>query len=576
MNIATFGDFFRMLIQRGLESFGLYYSVYRGEVVDNKDPKNLGRLKVSCYSVYGRDIPEYWAWPSGLAAVGVNSGLFDIPDVGDPVYLEFESGRPRYPIWRPGWYGRRDAGNEAPWPCQSSPKGKCWRMKDGGRLEFDQDEQKVTLIGPDGSCLIIDSQNHKISMTSRGSKEVDVPGQVATRAGAMANTIMGDYSQIAIGGTANITGMARSDFTAGKWNIFCGGDLNIQAAGTLNLSSQTKLNINAPDIEIGDSDNSPPPVSAMCDIDATAIVSTAQDLVPALQSNYESAMGGISETFSRGLEGVLSDYISDVAGLPSVPGMGDIPVVRSVTQDIEKSIQGYIDTAISGGVNRLINMVPESTRKVIKSQVNRLNHLMESVTPENVLTKIEEITNELSGGVLDDYLDTLDGVIEDHLCGLRVIWDNQPLLSTTNITVLEDYIPGFVDKFADLNLCQIRRNLDRHRGILERCLEGGVPDISSYQSLNNIKLNLDTIDWGVSNLDTMMALARREPIRRAFREISIQDEVFDGGVNAALTLLVSGDDTSLWDAFKGEMEDRIAEITGITFPEGRKNCWERV
>lgn len=41
---------------------GKYYGLYRGVVVDNKDPKKLGRLKIQVPQVSGEEVTD-WAWP---------------------------------------------------------------------------------------------------------------------------------------------------------------------------------------------------------------------------------------------------------------------------------------------------------------------------------------------------------------------------------------------------------------------------------------------------------------------------------------------------------------------------------
>lgn len=93
----------RIILEEGLESFGIYYGSYKGFVSDNEDPDGKGRLIVKVPEIYGEDIHEYWALPKNAYA-GKDKGFSFIPDVGDGVWVSFEKGDPRFPIWEGGWF----------------------------------------------------------------------------------------------------------------------------------------------------------------------------------------------------------------------------------------------------------------------------------------------------------------------------------------------------------------------------------------------------------------------------------------------------------------------------------------
>lgn len=73
-----------------------FFGKYRGKVVNNLDPLELGRVQVSCPAVLG-DGRLSWALPS-LPYAGPNIGLFLVPPVGANVWVEFEGGDPDSPI----------------------------------------------------------------------------------------------------------------------------------------------------------------------------------------------------------------------------------------------------------------------------------------------------------------------------------------------------------------------------------------------------------------------------------------------------------------------------------------------
>jgi hypothetical protein len=70
---------------------------YRGTVVDNVDPKQLGRLKISVPAVLGKT-NQSWAMPC-VPYAGPNVGWFFIPPKNANIWVEFEGGDPDYPIW---------------------------------------------------------------------------------------------------------------------------------------------------------------------------------------------------------------------------------------------------------------------------------------------------------------------------------------------------------------------------------------------------------------------------------------------------------------------------------------------
>jgi len=80
-----------------------FYGKYRGLVVENIDPLQIGRVMVQVPDVLG-EIPSSWAMPC-VPAAGIQSGCFIIPPIGSQVWVEFEQGDPDYPIWTGGFWG---------------------------------------------------------------------------------------------------------------------------------------------------------------------------------------------------------------------------------------------------------------------------------------------------------------------------------------------------------------------------------------------------------------------------------------------------------------------------------------
>jgi hypothetical protein len=74
-----------------------HYGKYRGMVLDNVDPMQMGRLLVQVPDISGL-LPSSWALPC-FPVTGKQMGVFVLPQVGAGVWVEFEQGNQDYPIW---------------------------------------------------------------------------------------------------------------------------------------------------------------------------------------------------------------------------------------------------------------------------------------------------------------------------------------------------------------------------------------------------------------------------------------------------------------------------------------------
>ncbi len=80
-----------------------YFGKYRGMVLNNIDPMQMGRLLVQVPDVSGLG-PSSWAMPC-FPATGRQMGVWALPQIGTGVWVEFEQGDPDHPIWSGCWFG---------------------------------------------------------------------------------------------------------------------------------------------------------------------------------------------------------------------------------------------------------------------------------------------------------------------------------------------------------------------------------------------------------------------------------------------------------------------------------------
>jgi len=80
-----------------------YYGKFRGTVIENIDPEQMGRIMAMVPDVLGIT-PSTWAMPC-VPVAGIQGGIFAVPPIGSQVWIEFEQGDPDYPIWTGGFWG---------------------------------------------------------------------------------------------------------------------------------------------------------------------------------------------------------------------------------------------------------------------------------------------------------------------------------------------------------------------------------------------------------------------------------------------------------------------------------------
>jgi hypothetical protein len=81
-------------------------AIYRGKVVDNKDPQERGRIKVRVPAVL-QTHTDTWAMPAEPYA-GSKVGFFAIPPVDADVWVQFENGDHTLPIWTGCYWTTKD------------------------------------------------------------------------------------------------------------------------------------------------------------------------------------------------------------------------------------------------------------------------------------------------------------------------------------------------------------------------------------------------------------------------------------------------------------------------------------
>lgn len=155
-------------------------------------------------------------------AVTQNRGYVFIPEVGDQVYVDFESGNPDRPfVTGSVFHGQNGAGGQA------DNHRKSIRTRSGHTIEFDDSDGGTHIIirDPGGNEIVLDTQGKNISITAPETMtlkcknmRIEVEEDMITQAGRNINTNAG--SDIHTQAGANIQSNAVKNLIMMATNIF--------------------------------------------------------------------------------------------------------------------------------------------------------------------------------------------------------------------------------------------------------------------------------------------------------------------------------------------------------------------
>lgn len=200
----------------------MFPGIYRGEVSDRKDPEKRFRVRVKCPQVYG-DIPEAqlpWAYPAGLgASVSYNSfdgsGAIVVPRRGSPVWVMFEGGDPRYPVWMSGWFGKSKV--KAPknaYGPDGEPTNQAWITPRGTCIQLDdrQGSEKIILRLPEGDCIAITAKGEtemvaRKNLKLKGAVKVEIASTGRVEVKAKGISLYGSERVDILGGNVGVTAL---------------------------------------------------------------------------------------------------------------------------------------------------------------------------------------------------------------------------------------------------------------------------------------------------------------------------------------------------------------------------------
>lgn len=150
---------------------GKFYGKYSGTVVDNADEQQRGRVKLVVPAVLGTSAPV-WARPC------LPYGHFFVPEVGMPVWVEFEGGHTDYPIWVGIWWpsGATPAEAQTTPPTHrviQSAAGHIVELSDedgSEKIVIRHGEDSFIALQPDGSVIVSNKNGSNLFLNADGEE----------------------------------------------------------------------------------------------------------------------------------------------------------------------------------------------------------------------------------------------------------------------------------------------------------------------------------------------------------------------------------------------------------------------
>ena len=257
-----------------------FQGLWNGVVVDDLDPKKIGRVKVRIFDLHDEDTPIKeipWATPCFPSAFmnaedpHKSGGFFQVPPIDALVHVMFQHGDPEFPVWMGGWFpsepcllGRETytANGERKVLQNGSNRPTCptWRSLRGHTIELDDEASEVRITSTGGHKITLsdsgdndhgdcikfeDHEGNYIWMdTGRGLLQIRWDGNVEEHyTGDLIQKVEGNVIQ-EIGGNLNQS-------VGGTTSIFGGGVTSIDSP-TLNLNCGVAVDTPANPLNQGD------------------------------------------------------------------------------------------------------------------------------------------------------------------------------------------------------------------------------------------------------------------------------------------------------------------------------------
>jgi|1186.fasta_scaffold02378_2 phage protein D len=174
------------LVSQGFAAKERYYGVVIGIVSDNKDPDEMGRVKIK-FPWLADDAVSFWGRVAAPGA-GKQAGVTWLPSVNDEVLCAFEHGDMDHPIVLGGLWNGKDV---IPFNYDEDLDNGTvtyfgFTSRAGHKISFfeGKNDASIQLLTANGDVnVVLDEKNKELKVESTGKVTVDAQGDVKVKAG---------------------------------------------------------------------------------------------------------------------------------------------------------------------------------------------------------------------------------------------------------------------------------------------------------------------------------------------------------------------------------------------------------
>ena len=192
------------------------YGLYTATVLDVRDPKRLGRVRVRPATVEVAGLERRWARLATLMA-GDGRGTWFVPDRGDEVLVAFEAGDARRPFVVGALWNASAKPPERMDAAGTNPR-RVIRTRGGARIALDDAPSRVEISDANGNSVVLEPAG--VTVRAAGRVRIAAATAEVSAGSVRVDAGMSRFSGVVQCNTLVTTTVMASVYTPGAGNIW--------------------------------------------------------------------------------------------------------------------------------------------------------------------------------------------------------------------------------------------------------------------------------------------------------------------------------------------------------------------